>query len=705
MTPSSWGRDFALRWTAFALCLTGNALLGCGTGTDADVATPETQCSEASARTGSLACLHRLTSEADWQSLSVESDAVDQVRSAKYMLPARKGARLAPLFVDSRVYDLHYVFMAKAFPELFPGLTPQKYLELLFDPAQRELYVGELTEYRLTAGEHRFGFTLAEDPGSPGTSSCTEVRAVHAELARRLYAPTLAVVPESEAQGDWLPSCGLEVIDPRTVKYEAYHRAAGFGTVRRYKTSDLPAAIERADLGFQDILVLDQAPSDIATIVSGSITGTRQGPLSHLAVRSASRGTPNCYLDGAYDFLKDWEGKLVRVECGAIALAIREAALDEATAFWAGLKPEPVSLAQPDGDFSELLELEALDLSTVAARELAERRVGSKGKNLAWLRQNLDLQLTPKGMLVPVSYYLSFLNKNSWQVDLGTGTALHTFAETLDAWLDDPAFIADTRQRNAQLLALAAAFKTGTCDSALMAELAQRIPKVFGAATETVRFRSSSNAEDGAYFNGAGLYDSFSGCLADDLDADEAGPSQCDSKQKVERGVCDALKQVWASLWNPRAYIERAYFGIDQQQVVMGVLLNERSQAELSNLVAFNGNPVSAGDARYVINAQKGELPVVSPVSGVWPEEDLLTLQDGAVTLVERHTASSEVKTGEVVVSDDNLRLLGATLAKLSTIYPFDLTAPEGRELLLDSEWKVMPDGSLRVKQIRPFLK
>ncbi|MFL7807254.1 MAG: hypothetical protein AB8I80_01415, partial [Anaerolineae bacterium] len=45
---------------------------------------------------------------------------------------------------------------------------------------------------------------------------------------------------------------------------------------------------------------------------------------------------------------------------------------------------------------------------------------------------------------------------------------------------------------------------------------------------KNIRFRSSTNVEDSAQFTGAGLYDSFSGCLADDLDGDELGPSICD---------------------------------------------------------------------------------------------------------------------------------------------------------------------------------
>ena len=43
-----------------------------------------------------------------------------------------------------------------------------------------------------------------------------------------------------------------------------------------------------------------------------------------------------------------------------------------------------------------------------------------------------------------------------------------------------------------------------------------------------IRFRSSTNVEDSATFTGAGLYDSYSGCLLDDLDGDSAGPCACE---------------------------------------------------------------------------------------------------------------------------------------------------------------------------------
>jgi hypothetical protein len=125
-------------------------------------------------------------------------------------------------------------------------------------------------------------------------------------------------------------------------------------------------------------------------------------------------------------------------------------------------------------------------------------------------------------------------------------------------------------------------------------------------------------------------------CLADETDGDTIGPSRCDPDQMRERDVCRGLTEVWASLWNMKAFEERAWYGIDHRQVAMGILVNTRTKGELANIVAFTGNPLRAGDDRYLVNAQVGELDVVSAKPGVWPEKVLLTVEGGAVVAIER---------------------------------------------------------------------
>jgi phosphoenolpyruvate synthase/pyruvate phosphate dikinase len=218
-----------------------------------------------------------------------------------------------------------------------------------------------------------------------------------------------------------------------------------------------------------------------------------------------------------------------------------------------------------------------------------------------------------------------------------------------------------------------------------------------------VRFRSSSNAEDGLAFSGAGLYLSESGCLADELDGDDEGPSLCDPLKEDEQTISHALLEVWSSTWGMVAWEERDWYGIDHSEVAMGVLVDTRFGGELANIVAFTGNPTSAGDDRYLVNAQYGELEVVAAEPGVFPEKNLLTLDAaGDVTLIDRVSQSSEA---EIVLTDAQLEELGGVLWDIAQVYPLDDEVPEGHDVLWDTEWKVRSDGQLIIKQIRPFLR
>ncbi|MBN1607280.1 MAG: hypothetical protein JW940_11650 [Polyangiaceae bacterium] len=155
---------------------------------------------------------------------------------------------------------------------------------------------------------------------------------------------------------------------------------------------------------------------------------------------------------------------------------------------------------------------------------------------------------------------------------------------------------------------------------------------------------------------------------------------------------------------NVKAYEERDRYGIDQREVGMGILVDTRNKNELSNIVAFTGNPLEYGDERYLVNAQVGAFDVVAAVPGVWPEKDLLTLEGGQVKQIERVRGSTELPEGEWVLDDARLRELGTLLEDIAGVYPVDEVAPPGATVLLDTEWKVRSGGTLVVKQIRPFL-
>lgn len=223
-----------------------------------------------------------------------------------------------------------------------------------------------------------------------------------------------------------------------------------------------------------------------------------------------------------------------------------------------------------------------------------------------------------------------------------------------------------------------------------------------------IRFRSSTNVEDSNDFIGAGLYDSYSGCLADDLDGDDDGPCICDPCNTNERGVFRAIRKVFASFYNNNAFLERLRYGVNPTQVGMALLVHHSfpDEFELANGVATLEKNSSSPDKIVKLVTQKGAVSVANPEGGSIPEE------------VEVYVNGTGDKTA-TLIRQSNLVILGETVMEWLADYN-DLT-----ELLLDAsvefenitgkddyildfEYKklfaggaAMPAGGLVVKQIR----
>jgi len=664
-------------------------------------------CDVAEQRLGQRVCVHSIDDWKSWQQLALPSSAHDQIAFTKYLSPVRDDARLPALFMNVNIYSLHYDLLVQAFPEQFPLLSHGEYNDVILS-AQREFTAGTLVQFT-KKGEPQFGFTVVDDPADVEvTVTYEQALTTWEHLSAQLHLGELAFLPKTNNQaaaaatwGAPFPIAGTD----DSLEYEVYTRAVGYGTIRFYDLEELGAATEEVAFGFEDILVLDEAPADIEQVISGAVTGTRQGELSHLNVRSAARGTPNCFIPLPAQALAKWEDRLVRLECGADQLTIEETTPAEAEAFWQQLRPEPLQI--PEADFSWTAMEGLLEVATADATERAAAlaRYGSKGANLATLYQRTDAAIQLRGFLVPFHYYDTFMATGTWDVDLGGDKAPHSFADTIDYWLTDESFTADGLLRRQRLETLRDAIRASSVDPALIDALDVRIRAVFGDDLQMVRFRSSSNAEDALEFSGAGIYDSTSACLADERDLDELGPSLCDPDQDRERTLSRALLKVWASLWNIEAFEERSWYGIDHGRAAMGVLVNDRSKNEQANFVAFTANPTSADDERMLVNAQMGELDVVSAGPGVIPEKVLLQVDEGVVSEILRVSQSSVVLPGVQVLSDSQLRELGGHLWTTREDLPMDSEPPEGRDLLLDTEWKVLEDGRMICKQVRPFLR
>lgn len=647
----------------------------------------DTLCDEANARFGRLACVHEAPDWPTWGVIQQASTAVDKVGETKWLAPSRSDARLDDtLLLAMPTVQWHWELMATGFPDRFPGMTHLQYSRLVLDPELKEFYSGNLTAYE----DGTFGFTLWSGTHPDLVPTAASIEELWRDLSARVPLAPLAFVPNSSSQRDAMEDWGSVPFPIRgddDLLYEPYTPGVAFGMVHRYTLDELADAESDAAFGPTDVLVLEEAPFDLGRPIAGAITGSRQGDLSHLNVRSAARGTPNCFLRDAHTTLAEWEGELVRIECGESRLDIRAAELSEAEDWWEQIRPDPLEVPLPDLSEQPLMPLLDLATDTPAERLDGVRAYGSKGANLAVLYQRIDPDLQLDGFLVPMAHFHEHL-------------VAHGLDQEAARIASDPILGADGAARREALVTLQDAIEEAAVDPELTAALAVQLFDTFGRTDVMVRFRSSSNAEDAVGFSGAGLYDSTSVCAADSLDDDDDGPSLCDPDKPDERTIERGLGKVWSSVYGVSAWEERAWYGIDSTDVAMGILVDTRAKDEQVNAVAFTGHPV-LDDDRFLIDAQVGWLDVVSAEGGVVPEQILADVDGDAVSL-ERVHASSEA---DEVLTDARATELALALAEIAAVFPIDGEAPAGGELLLDTEWKVLEDGRLIVKQVRPFLR
>lgn len=646
-----------------------------------------------------------LRASADWAALSVA--AAQGGRLGKFLLAADAPTADLPFaaaFQDVSRFPLHLDFLRAAFPEQFGALSEGDYSALAARRATRLLWAGGLRAFADADGRTIYGFDLYTDSADAAElPRLEEVRSVCRALGRAFRRRPLAYSPtQPEAIRDaaaWPPlDCPLAFPRPAPDPgYAAYTVGEAFGTLRILGVDQLAQAV----LSWQDIVVLDRAPTDLAQVVGAVLTGSPQGELSHLAVRSARRGTPNAYLAAAPDTLRPHEGQLVRLTVGRAGWQVK-ADVDpaEAAAFWARIRPTPLIVPPPDLGEGSILRLEEL-----AAREAGGLRlVGAKAANLARLGPLLPPQHRATGLAIPFQHYDRFLRQNAIR-DEAVAPVTRTLDLHLAALLADARFQSDPAWRAARLDRLRAAMRDG--DSAIpdetVAAIAAAIRPVFGER-RMVRFRSSSNMEDGLVFSGAGLYDSTSVCVADGEDGDNKGPSLCDPLQPEERTIRRGLRRVWASLWSERAVSERAWYGMDQGRAAMGILISPAFLDEVAQGVAFTGNPLNPSADELVVNVQPGDASVVLPEPGAVPERDVLEVRGGRVVRIRREQASSLVPPGAQVLSDVHLHRLGDLLLQLRGSYAVDPEGHDPARIFLDLEFKLTPEGELVFKQVRPFL-
>jgi hypothetical protein len=603
--------------------------------------------------------LYRLGCSADHESLAgePESAALPANRSVLFLIDRREDNKIH--FIDSERWR-HFTY-AK---EMLTGFQDMSAFnaEMYYQPGRR-LMLGTLA-YHL--GPDIYAVEIAPiDKASPAMIAemyAVVQGAIGFEADLRYHPTSNALEMESR-----LPP-GVPVVTTAELyagaTYQGMHLGETIGRVRRLKLEEL----ETTYVSRMDIVVLDRVPNDIAA-VAGLVTGEFQTPLAHVNLLAEARGTPNMAQVGAYDDARfvDKDGLWVRLTVRADGFSIEDSTSEAADTFWAARRPTEVQKPGLDLTLTELKDLDDIDSSFTAS-------VGGKAANFGELRNITPALPVPDGFAIPVSFYVDFMKANGLDTEI-------------EALMQDTRFKEDGQYRLQALKAFRDKIIATPLDPSIGVFILAKIQEKIGEVP--VRFRSSSNAEDLAEFNGAGLYDSYSYKPGD-----------------PDKTLSRALLKVWASLWNIAAFEEREWARVDHLSCAMGVLVHRSfpDEIEAANGVAITDNPFDpppTGQAAYYINAQTGAVSVTNPDPGVTPESFLFykpPAGQGEMT----YFSSSSLTNGEPVLVFDEIRALVAALKAIhqhfSSIY--GRTQPYA----MDVEFKFeLPDRTLVIKQARPY--
>ena len=422
-----------------------------------------------------------------------------------------------------------------------------------------------------------------------------------------------------------------------SMRYQPVVVGEAYGYVRRMR-----APLDLAALRPTDVVVTDDVPEEISPIAA-LVTSRLQAPLAHVAVLSRNRSTPDMALRGAFDDPRfvALEGQLVRILVTTQDFVVAPATLAEAERSWVSRRPTATSVPLLNTTDARIREVTSLGYADVSV-------VGAKAAQLGVVTCVHGV-VTPGGFAVPFAYYARHL----------ASAHLDAFAAQLVAQ-DVDGF--DARERATKLAFLRGRIEQAPIDPALVTEVRRRVMALPGRRHI---FRSSTNAEDLAGFNGAGLYESI---------VVPASPT--------EAQVADAIRKVWASVWLERAYAERGYYRVSHLDVAMAILVQPFVSDVIGNGVVVSVNPFDSARPGVFINTQAAGGSVTGAGSDEIPEQFIVynwaptAVDDDTIRLEPELLSRSSRTGGAPILTDaevrDLTRLVMAIREEMGPHLPID---------------------------------
>ena len=560
-------------------------------------------------------------------------------------------------YVNSKLYRFHKDFVNSTYLSLERG---RAFYDNNYSKPDRRFLLGTIA---LHSAANKFSFEFWE-----GDQLTADLLAATINALDRTFFTTLYFKPNSIAQrqaaGQLTQSSKLQILDPGETSNEQYqplNLGVGIGQLRIIDSLTDDTIIDR-----NQIVIFKQVPVHL-TPLSGVITTNPATPLSHINLLAKSWAIPNASIKNADTLFKALEGKYVRFEAreNDYSLSLADSReVDERNRKWI----ERGDLVTPPADlnFRRLTDLKL-------QRSRDAQRFGAKSANLGEIiNARLAGLAVPSGFSIPFRFYQDFVRRNNLE-------------ERIAAAVEQDRFVHDSRYRKSRLAEIRRWITDGTHDESFRRAVLEKVAKEYAGMGLFVR--SSTNAEDLPNFSGAGLYTTV--------------PNVTSADQLME-----AIKTVWASIWNFEAYEARESFGMNHFGVYPAVLVQQGIDADSAG-VAITKDPFNPSDLDAVfVNAKRG-LGIKVVEGRRVAEQVIFHPGSNRIQVLTRSDEDSMLKfdekggVKEVTIEPQRRVLTDAMVRRLSSAALHIKRIFKGRDQ--DIEW-IYSRGRLYIVQSRPFI-
>ncbi|MCY7376257.1 MAG: hypothetical protein LH472_09840 [Pyrinomonadaceae bacterium] len=483
------------------------------------------------------------------------------------------------------------------------------------------------------------------------------------DTINKTFFEPVAYKPNSIRQDDATAKLGINRVSADEIQknqeYLALNTGKAVGRVHIIEKLD-----DTVEIGSNEIVILKELPISLPQ-VRGIIIAKPSTPLSHVNILARGWGIPNVYIKDADKLFKELDTYVIEFDATLTDYKYKRADLETVKQKFV----DPEQAVAPS------------DLKVTKLASLREMRAkdsiiyGGKSANLGEMinAKNPNI-VVPGGFTVPFYWYDKFMRENG-------------FNDKIDFLMNDLDFVHNPRTRRQKLEEFRGEIQNAKFDEQLKAEVISRWKVELKG--QGVFVRSSSNAEDLPNFSGAGLYSSV-------------------ANVKTDEKVIEAVKKVWASLWNFEAYEARVRNYVNQREVFMSALIQVGLNMD-SGGVLITKDPFDPENKNAVyISAVWGHNDPVTANKFV-PEQVLYNPKSNTVQVLTVSQQNSVLKFGangdlietdekfeRRVLDDKNVRELVKTAGQIKKIF--------GGKKEQDIEWGIM-GGKLYILQSRPYIE